>query len=178
MASSLNEIVRQFIRELQGGGRVPLPSPPSARSPLDDLTALYTLIRQFEGCKLMPYLCPGKVWTCGWGSTGPDVFPGRAWTQEYADTRMAQDARKFAKGTLALCPGLQGDQLDAIADFAYNLGLGALRSSTLRRVVNDDGDADAIAAQLRRWVYAGGRRLRGLELRRAAEAQLMRGGTR
>jgi lysozyme len=65
----------------------------------------------------MPYLCPAGVWTCGWGSTGHDVFPGRAWTQEYADRRMEWDALAFATGTVKLCPELAGDRLCAIADW-------------------------------------------------------------
>lgn len=86
--------------------------------------------------------------------------------------RMERDALKFAKGALALCPELEGDQLDAIADFAYNLGLGNLKASTLRKVLNE-GDMEEAKVQLARWVYAGGRRLRGLELRRSAEAALL-----
>jgi lysozyme len=174
VASNINEIVRQFVLGLQGGERAaPSPSSPAVRSPLDDLTELYRLIKHFEGCRLMPYLCPGKVWTCGWGSTGADVYPGRVWTQTYADRRMEQDAVKFAKGTLALCPALRAGALNAIADFAYNLGLGNLQASTLRRVINGGGTKEEIAHQLSRWVNAGGRRLRGLELRRAAEAALL-----
>lgn len=137
-----------------------------------DLAALYVLIKRFEGCKLMPYYCPAGVLTCGWGSTGPDVFPGRAWTQEYADSRMLMDAQKFARGTLALCPSLTGNKLSAIADFSYNLGLGRLKASTLRRKVNA-GDWSGVPAELRKWVNGGGRRLQGLVLRREAEIALI-----
>ena len=61
---------------------------------------LYRLIKRFEGCRLMPYLCPAGVWTCGWGSTGPDVIPGQTWTQDYADQRMTQDAIRFARRSM------------------------------------------------------------------------------
>jgi lysozyme len=137
-----------------------------------DLAALYALIRRFEGCHLLPYLCPAGVWTCGWGSTGPDVFPGRAWTQAYADYRLDLDAVRFARATLVLCPGIDGGRLCAIADFAYNLGTGRLRASTLRRRVNE-GDMEAARTELRRWVNGGGRKLPGLVLRREAEAALL-----
>lgn len=137
-----------------------------------NLDALYRLVRRFEGCFLMPYLCPAGVWTCGWGSTGPDVFPGRAWTQEYADRRLDLDAARFVRGTQLLCPGLDGDALCAIADFAYNLGLGRLKSSTLRQRLNA-GDRAAARAELAKWVRGGGRILPGLVLRRAAEAALL-----
>lgn len=137
-----------------------------------DLAVLYALIRRFEGCKLMPYLCPAGVWTCGWGSTGLDVFPGRAWTQEYADARLHSDAARFARGTAALCPGLGKDRLCAIADFAYNLGLARLRASTLRRKLNAE-DFEAAKDELRKWVNGGGRKLPGLVIRREAEAAFL-----
>lgn len=138
----------------------------------ETLVALYELIRRFEGCRLLPYICPAGVWTCGWGSTGWGIVPGVAWTQEYADARMRDDAMRFATGTLLLCPGISGDRLSAIADFAYNLGLGSLRASTLRRRVNAEEWA-AARYELSRWVNGGGKRLPGLVLRRAAEATLL-----
>lgn len=136
------------------------------------LTELYRLIRRFEGCHLMPYICPAGVWTCGWGSTGVDVFPGRPWTQEYADKRLELDAIRFSRGTLALCPDLDESAHQAIADFAYNLGLGRLQASTLRRRLNA-GDMEGAKVELAKWVNGGGRKLLGLVARRAAEALLL-----
>lgn len=136
------------------------------------LDALYILIRRFEGCRLLPYLCPAGAWTCGWGSTGLDVFPGRPWTQAYADARLARDATRFAAGSRRLCPGLTGDALCAIADFAYNLGLERLEASTLRRKITA-GDWAGARTELAKWINAGGRPLRGLILRRQAEAELL-----
>ncbi len=138
-----------------------------------DLAELYVLIKRFEGCRLVPYYCPAGVLTCGWGSTGPDVFPGRAWTQEYADQRMQIDAERFARGTIALCPSLSGSKLCAIADFSYNLGLGQLKASTLRRKINA-AQLSAVPSELRKWVNGGGRKLPGLVLRREAEVSLFR----
>lgn len=100
------------------------------------------------------------------------MFPGRAWIQEYADRRMEWDALTFATGTVKLCPELAGDRLCAIADFAYNLGLGALKASTLRQRLLA-GDLAGAAIQLRRWVRGGGRILPGLVIRREVEAQLL-----
>lgn len=139
---------------------------------IERLAALYALIRRFEGCKLMPYLCPAGIWTCGWGSTGRDVMPGQTWTQEYADRRMEADAIKFSKAALMLCPGLTESALSAISDFAYNLGIGRLRASTLRRRLNE-GDMPAAARELMKWTRGGGRVLPGLVARRAAEAGML-----
>jgi lysozyme len=120
----------------------------------------------------MPYYCPAGVLTCGWGSTGPDVFPGVPWTQEYADKRLEMDAMKFARGTLALCPTDDDAALCALADFAYNLGLGRLKASTLRRVFNA-GDRERSKQELAKWVRGGGKVLAGLVKRRTAEATLL-----
>jgi lysozyme len=145
----------------------------SPASLVDQLVNLYRLIKMFEGCRLVPYICPAGVWTCGWGSTGPDVIPGRPWTQEYADKRMADDALRFALGVIRLAPGkLEGDRLCAIADFAYNCGLGNFQASTLRRRILADDWGD-VPAQLRRWIYGGGRVLPGLVRRREAEIALL-----
>ena len=138
----------------------------------NDLTLLYALIKRFEGCKLVPYLCPAGVWTCGWGSTGADVFPGRTWTQAYADQRLASDALRFASGTMVLCPELRGARLCAITDFSYNLGLERLKHSTLRRKLNA-GDWAGATRELAKWVNGGGRVLPGLVTRRAAEGALL-----
>ena len=138
---------------------------------MTDLKELYRLIKQFEGCRLKPYLCPAGVWTCGWGSTGQDVIPGRTWTQEYADRRMEADAEKFAKGTLSLCSQLAGKDLCAIADFAYNLGVKALEGSTLLKKLNA-GDFAGAAAEFPKWNKAGGKVLPGLVKRREAERTL------
>jgi Phage lysozyme len=72
-------------------------------------------------------------------------------------------------------PGLineTAERLAAIIDFAFNLGAGNLKASTLRRKINA-GDWHEVPAQLMRWNKAGGRVLRGLTLRRQAEADLI-----
>lgn len=139
---------------------------------VEQLAALYALIRRFEGCRLVPYICPAGVWTCGWGSTGWGIVPGQPWTQAYADERMREDALRFARATILACPGLSGDRLSAISDMAYNCGVAALRGSTLRRRVNEE-DWAAARHELRRWIRGGGRVLPGLVLRREAEAALL-----
>ena len=63
---------------------------------------------------------------------------------------------------------------DALCSFAFNLGAGALQRSTLRRKVNREEHA-AVPHEFRRWVWAGGRKLKGLIRRREAEAVLYAG---
>lgn len=130
------------------------------------------LCRRFEGCRLKAYICPAGVWTVGFGATGYGVQPGLEVTQEWAEKRLQADLQKFLRGTMILCPSLSGAALGAITDFAFNVGLGALAASTLRKRLNA-GDMDGAKAQLARWVNGGGKRLPGLVLRRAAEASLL-----
>lgn len=79
----------------------------------------------------------------------------------------------YMPAVLRLCPGVDNAQrLAALVDFTFNLGAGNLKASTLRRVVNA-GDWDRVPAELRKWVFAGGRRLQGLVTRREAEIALL-----
>lgn len=138
---------------------------------------LLQLIRTFEGCRLRAYQCPAGVWTIGWGSTGPDVQNGVVWDQTQADARLQYDAGKCVRAAIKLSPILAGQpkQLAAIADFIYNLGAGRYRTSRLRKRIESQDLAGAVA-EINRWVNGGGRKLPGLVKRRAAEAQLILGG--
>jgi lysozyme len=68
---------------------------------------------------------------------------------------------------------LTDGQFDALVSFTFNLGSGALQRSTLRRKVNRE-EHEEVPREFLRWVWAGGRKLKGLVRRRAAEADLYR----
>ena len=90
------------------------------------------LIKKFEGCRLTAYADVGGVWTIGWGQTGPDVVEGLTITQAQADARLRAEVDRFAEGVLSgLKVPVNQNQFDALVSFAYNVGLGAFRSSTL-----------------------------------------------
>jgi lysozyme len=141
---------------------------------------LLALIERFEGLRLRPYICPAGVPTIGLGSTRyedgtPVKLTDPAITREraYAIARH-QIAREYLPQTLALCQGIDTPgRLAAIVDFSYNLGTGALRSSTLRKRINA-GRWDDVPGELMKWVRGGGRVLPGLVARRKAESALTR----
>lgn len=145
-----------------------------------DLEIATTLCREFEGFRARSYLCPSGVPTIGWGSTRYEdgrkvALDDPPITRERADAILRwQLEREFLPGVLRACPSLVTDtrRLNAIVDFAYNLGVGRLQSSTLRRKLNQ-GDWDGAREQLMRWVRGGGRVLPGLVRRREAEAALL-----
>lgn len=137
------------------------------------------VMHYFESCKLTAYPDPGSIngdpWTIGWGHTGPEVRKGLTWTQQQADETFVHDLGKFERGVEQVKQvELNQGQFDALVSFAYNLGLNALRGSTLMRKVNAR-DFEGAAMEFRRWNKNDGKPMRGLTRRRAAEECLFRG---
>lgn len=64
------------------------------------------------------------------------------------------------------------NQFGALVSFAYNVGLGALKGSTLRKKVNANPNDPAIRAEFMKWDMANGAHIKGLATRRKAEADL------
>jgi lysozyme len=64
------------------------------------------------------------------------------------------------------------NQYDALVSFVFNLGIGAFRKSTLLKKIQANPNDPAIRAEFMKWVNAGGKPLKGLITRRAAEADL------
>lgn len=132
------------------------------------------LIKQFEGFSARPYLCPAGVPTIGYGATYyPDgrrvTMQDRPVTEADASAMLRSMLASYEAGIARYVqvPLTQG-QYDALVSFAYNLGLSALKSSTLLRLVNAR-DWQGAAAQFGRWNRAGGKVLPGLTRRREAE---------
>ncbi|WP_313587780.1 lysozyme [Aquidulcibacter sp.] len=130
------------------------------------------LIKSFEGLKLRAYLCPAKVWTIGFGSTGQHVTPGKVITEAQAEELLKDDLDRFeAAVTRLVTVPLHQNQYDALVSFAFNVGISALERSTLLKRVNAKL-FDQAKAEFAKWNRAGGRPLAGLTRRRAAEAAL------
>ena len=148
------------------------------------------LIKRFEGCAkrrsdglVEAYPDPGtggEPWTIGWGATGSDgaggrIAPGTVWTQAQCDARLEADLARYAAEVAAAigdAPTSQR-QFDAMVSFHYNTG--AIGRATLTRK-HKAGDHAGAAREFDRWCHAGGRVMKGLVRRRAAEAALYREG--
>jgi lysozyme len=128
-------------------------------------------LKEFEGLRLEAYQDAAGVWTIGYGHTGRDVKRGDRISEYWATDLLKRDVEKVAEAVRALNVARTEGQLDALVSFAFNLGIGKLKSSTLLKVIREGGSKAAIKREFRRWVYAGGKRLRGLELRREWEAR-------
>ena len=135
------------------------------------------LIKISEGLKLKAYLCPANVPTIGYGTirypNGEKVKLGDTCTPEQAETYLKHDVKVFEQGVDAMCrDDINQNQFDSLVSFAYNLGLGNLKSSTLLKKVNANPNDLTIKNEFLRWNKAGGKVLEGLTRRRKAEAEL------
>lgn len=141
--------------------------------------AAVDLAKRFEGfhrvpkhdpARAYPYLCPAGYWTIGWGHLCSKDHPPI--DQAQAEIYLEADLRIALNVTLKFCPVLATEpeaRLAVIVDFTFNLGVGRLQTSTLRRRINQR-DWSSAGQELRRWVYSGGKVLPGLVTRSEAEA--------
>lgn len=137
------------------------------------------LMHKYEACKLTAYKCPAGIWTIGYGETGPHVTEGMTITQEQADSLFEMRlASEFEPGVMRLLGETKvlQCQFDALVCFAYNVGIAALRESTLLRAVKA-GDKMQAANQFLRWDKAAGKRMLGLYRRRVSERALFLGAS-
>jgi lysozyme len=135
------------------------------------------LLHDFEGLKLQAYLCPAKVWTIGYGNTryedGRPVKEGDVITKERAEQLFLRILDVFERGVKSrVKKELNSNQFSALVSFAYNVGLGNFRNSTLLRMVNVNPSDPKIREQFMRWNKANGGIMAGLIRRRKAEADL------
>lgn len=132
------------------------------------------LVKSSEGFRANAYPDPatgGVPWTIGYGFT-KGVKRGDKITLADADARLIREYDEYEAGVRKQVKvPLSANQLGALVCFAFNVGLGALKTSTLLRLLNG-GHYDQVPAQLARWNKANGKVMGGLTSRRALEAAL------
>ncbi len=133
------------------------------------------LIKRFEGFRPTVYICPAGWPTIGYGHVVRESERERfsaGIDEKAAEELLRRDVETAEKAVLRLIHApLSDGQFAALVSFVFNLGAGSLQRSTLRRKINR-GEHESVPAEFRRWVWAGGRKLKGLMRRRAAEAAL------
>lgn len=166
------------IEILQGGfgATTDTPSRELSRLAMD-------LIKHFEGWIPGAYNDPADYCTIGYGhlialkpceqiDLGQFATP---LTESQGEALLRQDVGWAQVAVQELVQvDLDDDQYGALSSFVFNVGKTNFASSTLLRVLNT-GDYAGAAAQLPRWVRAGGRVLPGLVARRACEETLFNG---
>lgn len=139
--------------------------------------AALDLIKQWEGCVLKPYLDSVKIPTIGIGTI---KYPnGTKVTMKDPPITMAQAEEYLMNHLVGNCLAVEAavkvtlndNEFGALVSFVYNLGIGALLSSTLLKKLNAGNHVGA-AEEFLKWDHAGGKRLPGLTKRRQAERSL------
>lgn len=123
-------------------------------------------IESFEGCVLHAYKArpAEKYYTIGYGHYGADVAADMVITQEEADRMFSEDLKRYEDAVNNQGMLLTQSAFDALVDFAYNCGTGALSQ------VCKSKDLDIIVTKIPEWCKdAGGNVLPGLKKRRAWE---------
>lgn len=133
-------------------------------------------IKQFEALKLKAYQDSVGVWTIGYGHTAmagpPPVHSGMVISEKEANDILNRDLAAYeASVEKAVKVKLTDNQFAALVSFCYNVGPGNFEKSTLVKKLNA-GDYDSVPRELAKWNRAGGKVLKGLTNRRAAEAGL------
>lgn len=126
-------------------------------------------IKQDEGREYRPYLDVVGVPTVCDGITGPDVIPGKTYTDQECNALTIKHVEKYGAQLLdCIHVRITQPMYEALANWAYNVGVGAACKSTAIRLINA-GQYEAGCRQLMRWNRAGGQEVRGLTLRRERE---------
>jgi len=142
----------------------------------------YELIKKYEGFVSKPYLDAVGVPTIGYGNTYyPDgrkvTLQDNSINEQEATMLLGFIVSEFENGVDGLVnKPLKQCQFDALVSFAYNLGLGALKQSSLLSRVNNNPENAYIPNEFTRWVKAGGKELKGLAKRRVEEANIYYNG--
>lgn len=164
----MNSFIIGSVRQLIGGRN---------RLRMRVSNVLLNSIRRFEGFRSKAYQDAKGVWTIGYGHTA-QVKEGDVVTRKDAEKLLRDDLQFFEHyvNSLDVCRDSQF-RFDALTDFAYNCGIENLRSSTLLKYIYEGRAENEIRGEFMKWTCCGGRKLRGLALRRKWEADRFFGRT-
>lgn len=143
-------------------------------------------LKEFEGHKNRMYKDTGGKWTIGIGHLitktelqlglisilGEEVTYRNGLTDQQVLDLLDQDLDRFENAVNDYVKvHLKQNEFDTLVSFAFNVGTGAFRSSTLLKRLNA-GKKEEVPAQLRRWVYDDGKKIQGLVNRREKEIEM------
>lgn len=140
----------------------------------------YDFIKSFEGCKLQAYKDSAGIWTIGYGTIvypdGAPVKQGDSITVERAEFLLKWQVLIKSGSVDSLVKNVNQNQFDALVSFAYNVGTGALKKSSLLKKVLANPNDPTIENSFLQWNKARVKGeltiLSGLTKRRQAESDL------
>lgn len=131
---------------------------------------MIAVIKKFEGLRLKAYKCPAGVYTIGYGHT-ENVFADSEISELMADQILRKDLKNFEQAINNLDLPLLQCEFDALVSFAFNVGIGNFNKSTLKKLLLQKKFFYA-AKEFDKWVFAGGKKLPGLQARRNKERKI------
>lgn len=134
------------------------------------------IIKKYEGYRDKAYKCPAGKWTIGYGFTyNPltkvEVKKGDTITEDEAYDWLIKIVNNLRKDILSSLPHIKQYQLEALVSFAFNIGLGSFKKSTMYKMLKLK-EMDKAANEFPKWVNCKGKKLKGLVARREAERNL------
>lgn len=148
-------------------------SQPVGKGPVIGLGAIILalpIVVYFEGFVPKTYIDPVGIPTVCFGETDKQITMQERFSKEQCFVMLGASLQKHAA---AISPcikvPLQDHEAAAVLSWGYNIGAGAACSSTLVRLLNEGKPAAVWCHEMRKWVYAKGKKLRGLEIRREKE---------
>ncbi len=136
------------------------------------------LIKKHEDFSAKPYLCPAGVPTIGYGAT---YYPNekkvklkdKSISKKKAEDILKHQLKRYEKAVSRYVrTEINQNQFDALVAFAYSVGIRNLQHSSLLKRVNKNPKNPKIKREFKKWVYADGKKIRGLIRSRKEEAKL------
>ncbi|QJT83671.1 lysozyme [Kosakonia sp. MUSA4] len=136
------------------------------------ITIAGVMIPDLEGVRYTPYHDVAGVLTVCYGHTGRDIIPGKKYTETECRALLQKDLVPFAQSVdRSVKVPASEYQKAALITFSYNVGVTAFERSALLRQLNT-GNYRAACDGLRQWIYAGGKKWKGLMNRREVEREV------
>ena len=146
---------------------------PSNKGPAIGLGAILLalpIVAFFEGFVPKTYIDPVGVPTVCFGETDKTITMQERFSKEACYVMLGASLQKHATEiSKCITRPLQDHEAAAILSWGYNIGANAACGSTLVRLLNEGQPAAVWCHEMRKWVYAKGKKLRGLEIRREKE---------
>ena len=144
------------------------------------------IIVHHEGIRNRPYRCPAGLWTVGVGhligdgKSLPESW-NRTFTEDEVNALLRSDIARFELGVSRMLSKVRVKQciFDVCVSFSFNHGLGLFQASTFRQEIirgNEKGAVDSLLKYCKARVNGVLKEVRGLKLRREAEAKMFKSG--
>lgn len=134
------------------------------------------IVMYFEGLVPTTYIDPVGIPTVCYGETDKTITMQQRFSNEECLVLLGASLQKHAaEVSKCVTQPIKDHEAAAVLSWGYNVGPAAACKSTLVRKINAGEPAAAWCPELFKWVYAGGKKLKGLERRREAEYKMCMG---